>query len=144
MKALFFSLVPLLTIYSAQGQGQVAFGNLAFAGKPAAPVTDWDAKTGLAGPGFLADLWWAPGVILNSFELMPLNQPAPFYEPYEWWQPGLFDDGLRNFPGWVGQFGITAQLRVWDLSDGSSWEECATNQTSGTARVGESWLFEIP
>ena len=116
-------------------QGYFIFEN--FGSGANAPIVDWDGTNKLFGPTFAADLYYGPAGITDSTLLTALRQPTPFIAE------GYFVGGSRwitvNYPG--GPW-ITAQVRVWDVPDGSSYEE-VLNSASPTARVGQSTLFPL-
>jgi len=124
MKLLFFAPAFSLALHFASmsgvAQGALNFSN--FGGGLDAPVTDGKGNL-LNGPGFVADLYWAKGIVADSTSLTPLNQPAPF------WTNGYFTGGERIIPGTTNGDAITAQIRVWDLP------------TDGFTYAGQSILF---
>jgi hypothetical protein len=135
MKGLFFaSTLGAVVCVSAFAQGTLDFANSG--PNHMAGVYDTDGVTGLSGSAWSADLYWAPGIILNTAELTALNQPATFSTV----ESGFFFGGTRTIPGTVPGETITAQVRVWDSAAGSSWAEAS--KVNG-ARSGESILFEI-
>ena len=98
-----------------------------------APITDWDGVTRL-GPGFAADLYWHSSILDSPFN--PLHEPATFSTN------GYFIDGVRTIP-FQGAFAtIYAQVRVWDLADGLSFESAAASG-SPTVRLGYSPVFQV-
>lgn len=133
MKARFFPLGLVLTLSSSVGfaQGVLIFNN--FGGGANAPVYDYDGVTKL-GTGFQADLYWAPGIVADSDVLTALRQPANFAGS------GYFLGGSRSIVGQPGGAIITGQVRVWQTSHGSSWE-----QVRGTigGLIGASGLFQV-
>lgn len=121
------ALSPTVTL----GQGMLNFSNRG--NGVDAPVYDWDGTTKLFGPTFAADLFWAPGIVSDSTELVALGQPAVFATN------GYFFGGTRSIPGQQAGATVTLQVRVWDVPHGSSWLQVAT--TYG-GRIGESLLFQ--
>lgn len=132
MKKLILTVALGVACVSAFAQGQLNFAN--FGAGANAPIYDTDGVTKLAGTAFQADLYWAPGTVVNSSALTALGQPANFASS------GYFLGGTRTIAGQTGT--ITGQVRVWDAADGSSWSAVA-GSTSPTARIGESVLFQI-
>jgi hypothetical protein len=102
-----------------------------------AKVTDSNG-IGLTGgpPGglWMADLFWAPGVVTDPSLLMELSQPATFSTIPS--QAGFFFGGPRTIPGAAGNSVITAQVRVWDYY---GWDWNAPPPT----QIGESILFQV-
>jgi hypothetical protein len=115
------------------GQGVLNFAN----GAPGvnAPVTDWDGSKLASfkpigfGAYFVADLYWASGIVTDSALLSPLGQPADFRTN------GYFFGGARAIPGAPGGTTITAQVRVFDST---IWEV-----PPPTFQHGESALFQV-
>jgi len=134
MKGLFFTSALGAVWVSAFAQGTLNFANSG--PNHMAGVYDTDGVTGLSGSAWSADLYWAPGIILNSAELTALNQPTTFSTV----ESGFFFGGTRTIPGTVPGETITAQVRVWDSAAGSSWAEAS--RVNG-ARIGESIIFEM-
>lgn len=115
---------------SALAQGALNFAN--YGGGVNAPVTDLGGTHGLNGPGFVADLYWTKGSVLD---LAPLGQPAPF------WTNGIFAGGERIIPGAAAGETITVQVRIWDVADSPFWTPGLLY--SSTAWVAESAPFSI-
>ena len=130
MRRVFLTALAAMICMSALPQGMVIFSNWGAGAN--APVFDTDGTTKL-GSAFEADLYWAPGTVTDSTLLTALNQPAVFGlgPPGS----GYFTGGVRNIP-YVGI--VTAQVRVWDIASGGSWEQASTVPN---ARIGESALF---
>jgi hypothetical protein len=136
MKRLVFLTVVSAATVSATGQGTLNFSNSG----PGlnAPVFDSDGVTGLQGPMWMADLYWAGGSVKDSSLLTDLGQPANFSTvPSE---AGLFFGGPRTINGLGGSSTITAQIRVWNAVDGSGWLQASQNPS---AMIGESMLFQV-
>lgn len=129
MKKFVFALGIGAACATAVGQGTLNFAN----GGPGleAKVTD-SAGVGLAGSGWNADLWWAPGVVTDSTLLTELGQPAIFSTVPS--QAGFFFGGPRTIPTTPGV--ITAQVRVWDNHVIFDGEMIPT-------QIGESILFQV-
>ena len=132
MKKLIVTLALEVSCLSAFAQGQPNFAN--FGAGANAPVYDQDGVTKLAGSTWLADLYWAPGVVTDSNLLNPLGAPASFASS------GYFFGGSRTITGQSGGAMITGQVRVWNAADGGTWEFAAS---TAYGRVGVSALFAI-
>jgi PEP-CTERM motif-containing protein len=130
MKTLSLTAVSAVACVSAFAQGSFLFNN--FGGGANAPVFDFDGTTKL-GNTFEADLYWAAGTVTDSSRLTALGQPATFVGS------GYFLGGTRQIPGTTDET-ITAQVRVWNIADGSSW--LAASTVPG-AHLGESALFSL-
>jgi len=104
MKTLLLLTSIALAAVHSFAQGTLIFANLGT--RLDAPVTNWDG-TRLAGYMFAADLWWAPGTVTDSKQLMELGAPAVFISE------GYFLGGTRLIPGTVGGTVITAQVRAF-------------------------------
>jgi hypothetical protein len=118
---------------SVFGQGTLDFAN----GAPGlnAPVMDSDG-TKLSGSRWAADLYWAPGTVTDSTVLMALGAPASFSAM----APGYFFGGSRTIPGQGNGAVITAQIRVWDVTQGGTWPFV---WAVPGGHVGESVLFQV-
>lgn len=131
IKTLIMSLTVALSLSSIDvvAQGTLIFAN--FGGGVDAPVTNWDG-TKLAGYYFMADLWWAPGIVTDRTLLVALGAPAVFGGD------GFFLGGTRTIPGVVGGTVITVQVRVWDNAP-----ECVWDCDSPIFQHGESTLIQV-
>ncbi|HTL57802.1 MAG TPA: PEP-CTERM sorting domain-containing protein [Candidatus Limnocylindrales bacterium] len=134
MKKVILTCALGVVCHAGFAQGQLNFAN--FGAGANAPVYDTDGTTKLAGSVFAADLYWAPGVVTDSTVLTALGQPASFVSS------GYFLGGTRTIPGQPGGATITGQVRIWDVTDGGTWEAVFASG-SPTARLGVSVLFQI-
>ena|SRR5436190_6089190 len=129
MKEVLLMLNFWVACFTTFGQGTLNFAN---AGPGLqAKVTNSDG-VGLVGSGWMADLYWAPGVVTDSKLLMALNQPAIFSTMPS--QAGFFFGGPRTIPTAPGV--ITAQVRVWD-------NHCVGDGDCIPTQMGESILFQV-
>ena len=126
------TLTIALSSIAVPAQGVLNFGN--FGNGVDAPVIAFDGTNRLSGPAFGADLWWAPGVVTNYWELSALGQSADFDTN------GYFFGGIRTIPNAGPGATITCQVRVWDYAHGNSWLQA---QTTFGATIGQSSLFQV-
>lgn len=129
------ALGVVLSIQGALGQGTLNFANIGVG--LAAPITNWDGSTAVAS-SCLIDLYWAPGVVGDSTQLLALGAPAHFITN------GYFLGGARTLPNSPAGTVITAQVRVWDAAacspwGGWVWIPCA----SSFSQYGASRLFQV-
>src|SRR3974390_1791863 len=131
IKTLTISLTVALSLSSIHvvAQGTLIFAN--FGGGVDAPVTNWDG-TKLAGYYFMADLWWAPGIVTDSTLLVGVGEPAVFSGN------GYFLGGTRTIPGTVGGTIITVQVRTW-----ANAPECVWDCDSPHFQHGQSTLIQV-
>lgn len=125
----------LLTIEAALGQGTVNFANIGIGLD--AQITNWDGSTAMAS-SCLIDLYWAPGVMSDSTQLIALGAPTHFITN------GYFLGGARTLPNTPAGTVITAQVRVWDAAacspwGGWVWIPCA----SSFSQYGVSGMFQV-
>ena len=124
--------VALVAVHAAAfAQGTVDFANQGVGFR----ATVYDAGGVACRNTFLADLFWAPGVISDSRLLTPLNEPALF----GYSTPGYFYGGTRTIPT-APNVPITVQVRVWDVYSGPSWYAASTVLGS---MIGESIMFQV-
>jgi PEP-CTERM motif-containing protein len=133
MKTLFLTAALGVVCVSAFAQGTFTFDNIGAGWQ--AQVFHSDGVTPLVGTSWLADFYWAAGVVGDSTLLSALGQPTTFSTT----QPGFFFGGQRTIPG-VATGTITGQVRVWDSAAGPSWQ-FALGVVG--ALVGESILFQV-
>jgi hypothetical protein len=81
-----------------------------------APVFDIDGATPLNGQGFLAQLYGGASIEF----LRPVGEPSPFHTGF---QAGLFNSKIVVLPGSPPGSDAVIQVRAWDASRGSSYEE---------------------
>ena len=105
--------------------GKVFFDNAALR----VPVTGEDGTTGLAGDGYLAQLYAGA----TSAELRPVSAAVPFNTgPLA----GYWVGGTRSVPGIPPGSAAVVQVRVWETSAGPSFEAAlAAGRPVGTSRV---------
>jgi hypothetical protein len=132
MKTASFVVALLWNTCSALAQGSLLFANAA----PGlnAPITDGFGNR-LNGPGFTANLYFAPGVVTDSGSLFALGQPASF------WTNGYFVGGERTIPAVAGGGVITAQVRVWNAAF-ATWSDALNHGGYGTY-LGISTMFQV-
>ena len=135
MKSLCLTAALGMVCASSLGQGTLNFANSG----PGLQAQVYDIFLNpLTGPGWSADLYWAPGVVADSTQLVALKALATFSTDPA--QAGLFFGGPRTIIGAAGGALITAQIRVWDTASGSSWERAAIEVGS---QIGQSIVFQV-
>ena len=112
-KLLIIVAVGLATTTMALAQGQLNFANGASGVN--APISDAnDVK--LAGAAYVAGLWWGAGTVTDPNLLAFANFTSPFGTL------GYFSGGAKTITGPAIGDTITAQVRVWDVAHGSTYE----------------------
>lgn len=132
MKTLLFLISLAATVVSSFAQGTLNFSNLGVGLD--APVTNWDG-TPLAGSMFAADLWWAPGYVTDSQQLIELGAPAVFFAE------GYFLGGTRTIPGTMGGSVVTLQVRA--LGGVAGCPPFAWDCDSSVFQEGDSALMQV-
>jgi len=141
MKGLFATAALGMVCIAVFAQGTLNFSN--YGPGLEAKVYDWynapltNTNTNLHN--WVADLYWASGIVTNTYTLQPLNAPAPFNSDPS--QAGFFFGGPRTIPVAPGST-ITAQVTVWDLADGPSEPYVAAGNLPNS-QYGESVLFQV-
>lgn len=142
----------LLTIESGFSQGSVVYHNTSqrdkhvFMPDPSAPTVarlggtlfDYQAFQKVEGPGYYAELWWAPGEGLPEESLGPV--PGSLVTFRTGFTAGLINGKAKlEIPGTFGGDRVTLQLRVWENLEQTvkTWGEA---MDSGTIR-GKSNLL---
>jgi len=109
MKAVLITMALAAASVSSHAQGTLNFAN--YGAGVDAPVINWDG-TRLAGWLFVADLWWAPGLVTDPKQLIELGQPVVFLTN------GYFLGGTRTIPGAGQGTVITVQIRAFGGTPG--------------------------
>ena len=115
-----YSLPANLVVTNAvDGGGMIDFRNRALSFGSAtneAPVFDLDGITRLNGPTYVAQLYAGP-----TLETMrPVASPTPFRSGFE---AGFFVSQIVTLPNIAPGATAFAQVRVWEIGRGSSYEE---------------------
>jgi hypothetical protein len=113
-----WSLSARLVVTNAiDGGGKINFANQAlFPSSLDAPVFDIDGVTRLGGSNFLAQLYGGPSLEL----IRPAGQPSPFMPGFS---AGYFRSKIVTLPTVPPGSNAIVQVRAWDASKGSSYEE---------------------
>lgn len=115
-----FSLPATLVVTNAiDGGGTLDFNSFTlklFGGTNDAPVFDVDALTRLNGSDYVAQLY--AGVSLET--MRPASAPTPFLTAF---QAGYYRSKVATLPHIPPSATILAQVRVWEMSHGNSYEE---------------------
>ncbi|MBA4149081.1 MAG: immunoglobulin domain-containing protein [Verrucomicrobia bacterium] len=81
-----------------------------------APVFDIDGVTRLNGSNFVAQLYAGPSLEF----LQPVGSPSPFQSGFN---AGYFASKIVTMPNIAAGSSVVAQVRAWDVTKGSSFEE---------------------
>jgi hypothetical protein len=135
-KLLSIVALGLVTTSMALAQGQLNFAN-GGAGVNA-PISDALPPDGtgakLSGGAYMAGLWWAAGATVSDPNLLAFaNITSPFDAlPVN---AGYFFGAARSIAGTAAGDMITAQVRVWDVAHGSTYDavKAATGGHWGTS-----------
>jgi len=125
----------LMVLIQGLSGAVIAQGTLNFSNTVGMPL-DAFCSSGLvsvASP-WLADLYYGP---VGSPEclLTPLNQPAVI-------QSGYFQGGVKTIANYAPGTTIETQIRVWNLSDGNSWDD-AVRSSSPSTSIALSPVFHV-
>ena len=114
-------LLGLVMVLNGRGQGQVDFRNSNLTNPGNRFVYDADQVTKLAGPEFLAQLYYSTG---QNGIYVPVADPAVPFRALGvgdgFWNPGA--SSTRDLPGTVGGQNVFLLVRVWTSSAGATWE----------------------
>jgi hypothetical protein len=141
MKSLHLLWLLVLTPISVSAQGQINFNTLG-AGVYA-PVTN--VLTGdrvPAGNTFLAQLYYGPAGLTESWSLISVTNPAVGFAALGFVVAGVrYTDPAVVAGGQVGTF----QIRVWEATLGTNWEQAYLNWISSPAPglMGWSSLIQV-
>jgi hypothetical protein len=141
MKTLHLLWLLVLAPVSVFAQGQINFANIGVGVN--APVTNMlTGERVPAGNTFLAQLYYGPAGLTESWSLISVTNPAVGFAA-----PGFVVAGTRyTDPSVVagGQVG-TFQIRVWEATLGSNWEQAYLNWISSPAPglMGWSSLIQV-
>lgn len=115
MKALWLTCLPFVIAVTVLAQGQIAFSNRYLAVGLDAPVFDVNCQSGLEGAAFLAQLYWG----MEADSLAPVGETSTFRTGGG---SGYFFLRIVMIPG-VAEAPVFVQVRAWEASAGSSFEE---------------------
>jgi hypothetical protein len=108
----------------AQGVATVIFSNDRPFSTPADRLVRDDSGIPLVGTNYLAQLYYGPDRA-SPASLNPVsNAPAPFRDPTHS-SPGTWEGGGRTLSGFTSGDYITLQVRVWDGTVASTYEDAA-------------------
>src|SRR5262245_10105618 len=113
--------------FALMGQGTVLFSNHVPTQGVDAPmyiVFGENACARVEGSGFAAELYAGPA---STGSLSPIGVPVAFLTGA---LAGYFDGGtdpIRDVPNVLPGFPALAEVRVWRLADGATWEEAFAN-----------------
>ncbi len=143
--------LTLLTLVAGMAfgysQGTVNFNNnVAFAtsapvaanGKSDRFVYDSDNSTRLVGTNYFAQLYFAIGSGVAESSLVAVTPTAAFRTPTTS-SPGTWSGGTRTLPGTSAGQTVTLQVRVWDGSLFSTYEQAAVG---AVGKIGKSVTFD--
>jgi hypothetical protein len=124
-RILFLAAIPLVTA-SVLGQGTLAFNTVG--GGVNAPCTNILTGTRVSGTGFLAQLFWAPGVSTDYWQFVAVTNPPAHFgtDAFAGYVTSASGGGNRILPVPGGTV-VTAQIRMWDAFLGSTWEVAFNN-----------------
>ena len=128
MKTRILVLLKLLgTAFAVMSQGTVYFSNYVPSQGVDAPIyidLGENACARVEGSGLVAQLYAGPA---STGSLGPVGMPVPFLTGA---LAGYFDGGsdpLRAVPNVLAGFPALAEVRVWRLADGATWEAAFAN-----------------
>lgn len=115
MKTLWLTCLPFVIDVTVLAQGQIAFRNRYMDGGLDAPVFGVNCQRGLEGAAYLAQLYWGR----DADRLAPVGEPSTFRAGGG---AGYFFPRIVRIPG-VAETPVFVQVRAWEASAGSSFEE---------------------
>jgi hypothetical protein len=119
------SLMPWVP--AVWSQGQIAFGNRVTPAGIDAPVFDTDCRTRLAGPSFLAQLYFGR----EPYSLAPVGDPVPFRTGAA---AGYFTVVAVSIPDTSG-LPLFFRVRAWEAAAGSSYVEAMVSGKYGESNL---------
>ena len=131
-------------VVRGQGTGLVDFNNDRAFSTPADRLVrePWGAP--LVGTNYLAQLYYGPSGASAS-SLNPVTAAPAAFRDATHTSPGTWSGGYRRLDGFTtGQY-VTLQVRVWDGTVASTYEDAAAVDFLGTSHgVSEPFLYLIP
>jgi len=139
MKKAIIAIAVWAASVSAFAQGVVNFNNIAsFGTATEAVVFDVNGTTKLAGPAFLAQLYWSATSFTGLGGSAVASAPATFFTVADgadgFWNPAQATVGVASGTP------VFLQVRSWNAAAGATYEAAALN---AAGKVGASGVFSV-